>query len=102
MKGEEFTHMWVVELIMEILSFCDDIRFANRYGWSGFLWGLAASVSAAVTYLFFYFDLVILGVVGVIGTIACLVIGIRQIGQDIRKKHEEEAHFREKHGERNG
>ena len=91
--------MWIVELIMYILSFCDDVRFGNRYGWGSFLWSLAATACAVVTYLFFYFDFVVLGVIGVIGTVACFVIGIRWTWQDVRKKHEEEARTRQQKAE---
>ena len=88
--------MWVVELIMDIFSFVDDIRFASHYGWGSFLWGLATVVCGIVTYLFFYYDFVVLGVIGIIGTVTCLVLGCRQTWRDIRKKREAEARFREK------
>ena len=88
--------MWIFELIIEMLSFVDDIRFARRYGWGSFLWGLAFVVCGIVTYLFLYYDFVVLGVISVVGAVASFVQSCRCSWRDIRKKREAEARFREK------
>ena len=84
-----------IEQLFGSLEIADDVRLGKRFGFGGFLWQLAFVASIFVTALFFYLDVYVLGVIGILGSVACFVSMIHRTCRDIRKKQETEAIDRE-------
>ena len=87
--------MWLIELIMDILGLFADIQIGRRYGWGSFKWDLASFACLIVAVLFLSADLHILGTLGIIGCVACFVMGCRRLWQDMKSQREYEAWKRE-------
>ena len=83
--------MWIIELILDILDLFSSIKLAERYGWGSFLWHLTAFVCAIVAIVLFHADLYVLGALGIISGVACLIAGCRRLWHDVKIKREDEA-----------
>ena len=83
--------MWLLDLIMDIIGLLLDILHARRYGWGSFMWDLATWGCAIVTIVLFYAGLYVLGTLGIIASVACLVAGFRRFKHDVKSKREYEA-----------
>ena len=82
--------MWIIELILDILDLLSSIKLAERYGWGSFLWGLAAFGCAMIAIILFSTDLYILGTLGIIASVACLIASCRRFWHDVKIKQEAE------------
>ena len=82
--------MWLVDLFMGIADIILNILFVKRFGWGSFLWDLAAVACLAVAVIFFVADMIVLGVIGIIGVDACSVMSSRRVWRDIRSKREQQ------------
>ena len=82
--------MWIIELIADIFNLLMDIHLAKRYGWGSFLWNMAAFACAIVTIVLFSADLYVLGTLGIIASVACLIAGCRRLWCDVKIKREDE------------
>lgn len=84
-----------LDIIFSLLSAADDLQHAKRYGCGSLLWKLVAFLCMAVTVLCFVWSLNILGVVGVVVTIAALVCMARSIWKEIKDTREKEKDYAE-------
>ena len=82
--------MWIIELIMDIFGLFIDIHHARRYGWGSFMWDLATWGCAIVTVIFFCAGLYVLGTLGIIASVACLIAGCRRFWHDVKSKSEQD------------
>lgn len=85
----------MLDFIMDILSLFVEVQLARRYGWGSFKWDLASFACLIVAILFLSADLHILGTLGIIGCVACFVMGRRRFSQDVKSQREYEAWKRE-------
>ena len=73
----------LIELLFAAGDVITDVKFGRRFGYCGLLWKAACFVCLFLTGLFFYLDVVVLGVIGIVGTVICFVFSIRCSWRDI-------------------
>lgn len=78
--------MFWIDLFITLADFVEEIWFGKKYGFGSFLWGCVSSVCFIFTVMFFYFDLNVLGAIGILGFIVCSGCSIYRAVRDIRKK----------------
>lgn len=67
----------LLEVLFGAVDLITDVEFGRRFGYGSFLWKVAGIICLFLTALFFYLDVVALGVIGIVGIVICLVFSIR-------------------------
>lgn len=63
----------MIKLILKVIDFIISVRMGRRYKPAYFAWGLVVMAGFVVTAVFFTHKLYFLGLVGIAGSIVCVV-----------------------------